>query len=178
MTAGKDGDMAGTVRFEQLVAQYHDEIYRYLWRLTGGAGGASDPEDLTQEVFMRAYRAFPRLRQGSNHRAWLYKIATNCAYSAFRRQGREAARTTDWPGDVRDGAATPEAQVEQDDLLLMVRAAIDDLPAKQRAAVVLRHLQGLAYPAIAAALDCSEESARANVSHGVRQLRRVLADRA
>ncbi|MBN1963829.1 MAG: RNA polymerase sigma factor [Anaerolineae bacterium] len=168
--------MADSMRFETLIQEYHDEIFRYLWRLTAGGGGAvADADDLTQEVFMRAYRAFPRLHAGSNHRAWLYKIATNCANTSFKQRGREAARTAILPDDLPDSARSPEQHAQQHETLATILAALDDLPAKQRAAVILRHLQGLDYPAIAEALDCSEESARANVSHGIRRLRGDLA---
>ena len=75
-------------RFEPLIEQHHDEIFAYLWRLLGKErrrDGAMDVEDLVQEVFLRAYESFAGLRPNSNHRAWLYKIATNCAYTKLRQ---------------------------------------------------------------------------------------------
>ncbi len=162
---------AGT-RFEALIERHHDELYSYLWRLLGDA---ADAEDVTQEVFLRAYQAFPRLRANSNHRAWLYKIATNCAYTLLKRRHRAASRQVALLDDVHAAAeASPEAQADRRETMEAIGAAIESLPPKQRAAIILRHWQGLDYAAIAAALDCSEDSARANVYQSVRRLRQVL----
>ena len=173
------------VRFETLIEGYHDEIYRYLWRLLHGASQgdrALEAQDLAQEVFLRAYRAFGRLRRDSNHRAWLYKIATNCAYSALKRGQRQlrhsvAAAAPAAPLSILDDAGqSPDGQLARDETLAAVRAAIAALPPKQQAAVVLRHVQGLDYAEIAQALDCSQDSARANVYQGLRRLRRELGE--
>lgn len=171
------------VRFETLIEDYHDEIFRYLWRLLHGASQgdrALEAQDLAQEVFLRAYRAFGRLRRDSNHRAWLYKIATNCAYSALKRgqrQLRHNAASPAAPLSIPDDAGqSPDGQLARDETLAAVRAAIAALPPKQQAAVVLRHVQGLDYNEIAQALDCSQDSARANVYQGLRRLRRELGE--
>jgi RNA polymerase sigma-70 factor (ECF subfamily) len=162
-------------RFETLIDQYHDEIYRYLWRLLPGAGqaGAVGADDLTQEVFLRAYRSFGHLRADSNYRAWLYKIATNCAYTALKRAGREIDLEDFDRLASHDGH--PEKQVVERDVLDRLYRLIYRLPSKQQAAVVMRYLQELSYAEIAQALDCSEDSARANVYQGIRRLRRETA---
>jgi RNA polymerase sigma-70 factor (ECF subfamily) len=168
------------VRFETLIEYHHDEIYRYIWRLLNSAGRsdrAVEAQDLTQEVFIRAYRAFGRLRHGSNCRAWLYKIATNCAYTALKRNQRYKE-----PLEIRldhipaSGSRSPDHQVVLDETLEAVRRSIAALPPKQRAAVVLRHVQGLSYSEIAQVMGCSEDSARANVYQGLRRVRGELAD--
>ena len=176
------------MRFEALMEQYHDEIFGYLWRLVDGSqasGGAmdvaADAEDLTQEVFLRAYRGFERLRPDSNPRAWLYKIATNCAYTAFKRSRRRAETSLPMPEDEAgarfpavDETASPYQVVAHKETLATVKSALADLPLKQQAAVVLRHVQGLEYAEIAQALACSEDSARANVYQGLQRLRSRL----
>jgi RNA polymerase sigma-70 factor (ECF subfamily) len=68
-----------------LVRDYHRRIYNYVFRMIGDMGTA---EDLTQEVYLRAFRALPRLAAGSNHRAWLFRIATNAATDELRRRRR------------------------------------------------------------------------------------------
>ncbi len=173
------------IRFEALIARHHDEIYRYLWRLLNSAGwsdSAIAAQDLTQEVFLRAYRAFGRLRHGSNHRAWLYKIATNCAYTALKRDQHQALHNEPLYNAVHRIPASahqsPDHQVVLAETLESIRQCIAALPPKQGAAVVLRHVQGLSYAEIAQALDCSEDSARANVYQGLRRLRRELGDEA
>jgi RNA polymerase sigma-70 factor (ECF subfamily) len=172
-----------STRFETLIERHHDEIYSYLWRLLNSAGWADsavEAQDLTQEVFLRAYRAFGRLRRDSNHRAWLYKIATNCAHTALKRDQRQARHSVPLRDEVHQVPAgadqSPDQQVMLDERLAAIREAIVALPPKQQAAVVLRHVQGLDYPAVAQALDCSEDSARANVYQGLRRLRRALAE--
>ncbi|MBI3944087.1 MAG: RNA polymerase sigma factor [Chloroflexi bacterium] len=176
------------MRFESLFERYHDEIYRYLWRLMGGLNGtdsAVDAEDLVQEVFIRAYQAFTRLELDSNYRAWLYKIATNCAYTALqrgqRRQQHEWLPPLEKPAS-QDGGYTSRIQMAEspqdyamlNEAVVAVKQAIVHLPAKQQAALVMRYLQELEYNEIAEALDCSEESARANVYQGTKRLRQEL----
>ena len=175
--------MTHPLRFETLIELHHDEIYRYLWRLLSSAGrtdSVTEAQDLTQEVFLRAYTAYGRLRPGSNHRAWLYKIATNCAYTALK-QGQRTEDHSDLFQDEADDdlgsvSPPPDRQVEQREALEAIRRSLSRLPPKQGAAVVLRHVENLSYPEIAQALDCSEDSARANVSQGLRRLRRELGE--
>ncbi|MBU0492551.1 MAG: RNA polymerase sigma factor [Chloroflexi bacterium] len=171
------------MRFETLMARHHDEIYGYLWRVLRSAGRADaavEAQDLTQDVFLRAYQAFGRLRPDSNHRAWLYKIATNCAYTALKQGQRRSARSVPLGDEVQQVPApagqSPEHQLDRSEELAVVRRAIVALPPKQQMAVVLRHVQGLDYAAVAQALNCSEDSARANVYQALRRLRQTLAD--
>jgi RNA polymerase sigma-70 factor (ECF subfamily) len=170
-------------RVEALIESHHDEIYRYLWRLLDGASRSNaslEAHDLTQDVFMRAYRAYGRLRPGSNARAWLYKIATNSAYTAFerdRRKSRQDIALDDEHDALSDEAdLRPEAQFITGETVEAVREAIGGLPTKQRAALVMRYVQELEYEEIADALGCSEDSARANVYQAIKRLRIMLAE--
>jgi RNA polymerase sigma-70 factor (ECF subfamily) len=164
------------VRFETLIERHHDEIYAYLWRLlrnAGRAGAEVEAEDLTQEVFLRAYRAFGRLRADSNHRAWLFKIATNRAYTVLRQGRRWAEQRLPLDDESYTPAGEPalEQQLAAQETLEGIGRSIAALPPKQRAALVLRYVQGLDYASVARALDCSQESARANVYQALRRLR-------
>ena len=127
-----------------------------------------------QEVYLRAYRNFSRLRANTNHRAWLYKIATNCAYSRLRqiRDGRRKAAALASVAAVAESASDIPASHGQIDRRL--RFLVNQLPAKQKACVTLRYLQDLDYPEIAQILSCSHESARANVYQAIRRLRLAL----
>jgi RNA polymerase sigma-70 factor (ECF subfamily) len=170
------------MRFETLIERHHDEIYAYLWHLLnndGRADPAVEAADLAQDVFVRAYKAYGRLRPDSNHRAWLYKIATNCAYTALRRGRRRASHSVALDDEARQIPAAdpqPEAWAVADEALEGVGQAIAGLPPKQRMAVVLRYVQELDYAAIAQALDCSQDSARANVYQALRRVRQKLAE--
>jgi RNA polymerase sigma-70 factor (ECF subfamily) len=168
------------VRFETLIERHHDEIHAYLWRLlrnAGGAGADAEAEDLAQDVFLRAYRAFGRLRAGSNHRAWLYKIATNCAYTALKQGRRRASQHVPLDDDAHAAAAPSlDQRLAESEALEQVDRAVAALPPKQRMAVVLRYVQELDYETVAQALDCSVDSARANVYQALRRLRQELAE--
>lgn len=157
--------------FEQAMLTYRDEIYRYAWRMVGEA---QDAQDLTQETFLRAYRAFERLEPDSNVRAWLYRIATNVCLTFLKRRGR----VNTVPLDVIPvaGGENPHDAVSRKELLREVAEAVEALPTRQRAAIVQRKYQGLGYAEIAASLGISEETARAHVYQGLRKLRAQFRD--
>jgi len=158
--------------FEAVVARYHGEIHRYLCRLARHAG---DGEDLSQETFLHAYRAWPGLPGDANHRAWLYAIATNLyrnhVRSAQRRRLAHATvRVTRHAVDV-DG---PEGAAVAAQMRARTEATVDRLPLKQRIAFTLRKLHDLDYEVIGASLACSPESARAHVFQALRKIRQAL----
>lgn len=156
--------------FDELVDQHNREIFAYLWRMLHDS---QDAEDALQETFLRAYRGFPRLEDYANLRAWFYKIATNVAYSHLKKHNRLNSRTTDLT-DFTPIAASDN--LEQRDLLKAVLQAVEQLPHKQQAALMLRNYQGFSYEEIGAAMDCSSESARANVYQAVKKLRKQFAE--
>jgi RNA polymerase sigma-70 factor (ECF subfamily) len=161
MRAGSSGE---------LVERHRAEILRYLIRLLGDP---DDAQDACQDVFLRAHRAFGRLRDGSNPRAWLYRIATNHAATAARRRARRSARTAEADLDRLPAPAdAPERRAE----LRAVAHAVGALPPRQRAALLLRRFQGLGYDEIAATLGGNESAARANVYQAVRKLRAALGE--
>jgi RNA polymerase sigma-70 factor (ECF subfamily) len=165
------------LRFEELIERHHDEIFAYLWRLMGKDGrqdGSLDVEDLTQDVFLRAYESFEGLRPNSNHRAWLYRIATNCAYSQLRRMKHRRDKLSSLKHTSPQHETATEVSSLQKQMEQTVRALVNGLPTKQRACVMLRYLQDLDYPEIAQILSCSQESARANVYQAIHRLRIAL----
>jgi RNA polymerase sigma-70 factor (ECF subfamily) len=165
------------LRFEQLIERHHDEIFAYLWRLMGKDGrrdGATDVEDIVQDVFLRAYQSFEALRPNSNHRAWLYKIATNCAYSQLRRMKHQRDKLSSLKHSVTEQETASEASSLHKHMKQTVRTLVNELPTKQKACVTLRYLQDLDYPEIAQILSCSQESARANVYQAIHRLRIAL----
>jgi RNA polymerase sigma-70 factor, ECF subfamily len=166
--------------FEQLVTQHHREIYLYIWRLTRGADEA---EDLFQETFLRAYKAYERLPEAANTRAWLFKIATNLCRNYFRHQKRhpnvglhEVLPLVEQEAQQGNGTGPddPEQRVLSHDLERHVLAIIDGLPLKQKAALIQRKLHGLPYDNIAASLQCSPEAVRANVFQALKKIRAAL----
>jgi len=148
--------------FGQLLERHERELFAYALRISGQR---ADAEDLYQDTFLAAFRAWPPPRRG-NERAWLYKIATNRAIDRERRARRIVANVDDLAI-----AAPPRDDVTLADLA----GAIEMLPARQRAAFVLRKVQGLAYTEIAVALECTEEAARARVSEALKKVKAAVA---
>jgi RNA polymerase sigma-70 factor, ECF subfamily len=162
-------------RFEELIDRHHDELFAYIWRLLGNERAsdvALDAEDLVQDVFLRAYENYARLRPDSNHRAWLYKIATNCAFTRLRRAKLSREKFFDLDQAAIKNAPSPDRAL----MAARLRALVAELPAKQKACVTLRYLQDLGYSEIARILDCSEASARANVYQAIQRLRAALKE--
>jgi RNA polymerase sigma-70 factor (ECF subfamily) len=162
-------DRRGIVKpeFDELVEQHSAEIFAYVWRMLREA---HDAEDCLQETFLRAFRSYGRVRAGTNYRAWLYKIATNTARSQWRRRARRDAHTTELDPDRQADEMSVADRVERKALLAAVTRAVEALPDQQRAALIMRKYQELSYAEIAAALECSEAAARANVYQAVRKL--------
>jgi RNA polymerase sigma-70 factor (ECF subfamily) len=154
--------------FEQLLRRHRGEITAYL---RGLLGSESDAEDVAQDTWLRAHRAFGRLPADANARAWLYRIATNRALTALRKRRGAAARAA-----AVDLETLPARGVELDGRIELRRVAraVGALPPKQRAALIARRFSGLDYDAIAVTLGCSPDAARANVYQAVRRLRGVL----
>ena len=163
---------SATEAFEAIVLAHHAHIHRYLSRMTGRT---SEAEDLAQETFLRAFRAFAALPTDTNHRAWLYTIATN----AYRNHLRSERRRKTAHATVRvirravdsDG---PEAVASVGEIGSALATAIRRLPVKQRLAFTMRKLEDLDYASIGASLECSAESARAHVFQALRKIRTVL----
>ena len=155
--------------FGELVDARQVEILRYLLRLTGDS---SDAEDLFQETFLRALRAFPRLRAGSNHRAWLYRIATN-VFLNHHRDGQRRPEVA-LPGELAGNGPSPDADHDRTLTAHAFRRALARLPRRQRVAFVQRSVNGLSYQEIANALGCTPDTARAHVYQAVRRLRREM----
>jgi RNA polymerase sigma factor (sigma-70 family) len=143
-----------------LLAAHYRDVYRFLV----AAVGRSDADDCFQETFLSALRAYPRLRDGSNLRGWLFTIAHRKAMDTHRRRRRFA----DPAGQPEPATAPPRAQRE-------IWDEVRRLPPRQRAAVLLRYQGDLSHREIAEVLGGSEEAARQNVHEGLKRLRRSLS---
>jgi RNA polymerase sigma factor (sigma-70 family) len=141
--------------FEAFYEQHADEVLRFLRRRLG-SGRA---EDAFQETFLRALRAYPQLTHGRYLRAWVLTIASRIVVD-------EARKTR--PHDELPELATADGRPAYEELAHLT----DDLPPKERAAVVLRYGYDLDYAEIGAALGSSEDAARQAASAGVRRIRR------
>ncbi len=140
--------------FGLLLDTYQTEIPRYLRRLTGDAATA---DDLFQDTFLRAFKAFSRLRANPNHRAWLYRIATN-RFLNHRRRRRHGVEVP-LAADIRSRTPSPAAIHEHATVAATLRQAIARLPKRQRAAFIQRQLHGFSYKEVSAVLGCTQTAA-------------------
>ena len=140
-----------------------------VWRFLVSSVGPTDAEDCFQETFISALRAYPRLRAGSNTRAWVLTIAHRKAVDCHRGRARRALPVAEVATlDARAGEGTEAADTE-------LWGAVRELPPRQRSAVVLRFLGDLPHRDIAAAIGCSEEAARRSLHEGLQKLRTEVA---
>ena len=155
--------------FEAIVLAHHGDIHRYLRRVTGRA---SEAEDLAQETFLRAYRALAGLPADTNHRAWLYTIATNrSATTSLRATAEDARHATVRVIRRASRRGQPRGRAVAGEVRSARRERDRRLPLKQRLAFTMRKLEELDYETIGASLDCSAESARAHVFQALRKIR-------
>jgi RNA polymerase sigma factor (sigma-70 family) len=145
-----------------------DEHRASLARFLAATVGPHEADDCLQETLIAAMRAYPRLRDGSNVRAWLFTIARNKALDEHRARAR---RPVPVAAGETGGSAIAVADGADEDLWATVRS----LPPKQRAAVVLRFVNDLPHREIARVLDCSEAAARRSLHEGLAKLREEYA---
>jgi RNA polymerase sigma-70 factor (ECF subfamily) len=170
MLAFRAGDAAA---FEALFQRWAGPLLRYLDRMLRDRGAA---EELVQEVFLRVHRARERYEPEARFSTWLYRIATNLARNELRRPRRRAphrsADAEDEP-ELAGAPARPEALVDARRLGARVERELGELPEKQRAALWLTAVEGLAYGEAAEALEVSEPALKALVHRA----RSTLAER-
>jgi RNA polymerase sigma-70 factor (ECF subfamily) len=154
------GQMADLLTFGELLERHEREIFAYALRLVGDR---DDADDVYQETFLAAFRGWPPPRRGQE-RAWLYRIATNKVIDRARRAKR-LVRMNDLrlAAPERDGVSLAD-----------LAAAIKVLPEGQRAAFVLRKVEGLDYAEVAQALECSEDAARQRVAEAMKKVREAM----
>jgi RNA polymerase sigma factor (sigma-70 family) len=149
--------------FQLFLDAHRDDVWRFLV----AAVGRHDADDCFQETFLAALRAYPRLRPDSNPRAWVLTIAHRKALDHHRARKRRPVPTDPLPERDADSGEPGSG----DDIWSQVRG----LPAKQRAAVLLRYAGDLSHREIAAVLGCSEEAARRSAHEGLKRLRQEIA---
>jgi RNA polymerase sigma-70 factor, ECF subfamily len=167
--------------FEELVRCFQDRVYGFALR---HSGNAQDAEEIAQDTFFRAYRALcgytPERIESLSLRPWLYQIALNAARNRFR--GRrlqtvpfelDGATPIDPPDDDQ---AQPEALYERAERSDELSTLVTRLPDRYRAAVILRHVQGLGYAEVGEVLEQPVGTVKSNVHRGVDLLRRALAE--
>lgn len=155
--------------FELLVAKYQRRLGRLISRFVRNAAEA---EDVTQDAFIKAYRALPSFRGDSAFYTWLYRIGINTAKNHLVAQGRRAPTSTpfdaDEAEDFEDAAllhevATPENELMSKQVVEVVNSSLQELPDDLRTALTLREIEGLSYEEIAVVMDCPIGTVRSRI---------------
>src|SRR3954471_10186713 len=197
LEAARGGDETA---FRELIEAHRTELHAHCYRMLGSV---QDAEDALQDAMLRAWRFLPRFDGRSSVRTWLYKIATNTALDAINRRPKRtlpldqgpASDPFDGPGmplaesvwiepypdgplGVEDGYASPEARFERrESLELAFVAAVQHLPATQRAVLILREVLGFSAKEVADALETSVPSVNSALQRARKQIDDKLPER-
>ena len=145
--------------FQTLLDAHGRDVHRFLV----ASVGRIDADDCYQETWLAALRAYPRLRDASNLKSWIFTVAHRKAIDHIRARRRVAVPV----GDVPERTADPDPSPLDDDLWSQVR----ELPPKQRTALALRYVTDAGYDEIARVMATSEDAARRNVHEALKRLR-------
>jgi RNA polymerase sigma-70 factor (ECF subfamily) len=133
---------------------------------------AAEAEDVTQEAFIKAYRALPAFRGESAFYTWLYRIGINTAKNHLLAQGRRAPTSTPFDAEEAESfedasllheVATPENELMSKQVVAVVNASLQQLPEDLRTALTLREIEGLSYEEIAAVMNCPIGTVRSRI---------------
>lgn len=160
--------------FDAVVERHQRSVYQLCFRF---ARRHEDAADLTQEVFLRAYRGLRRFRGDSSLATWLYRIGVNVCLNHVSAKRAPETALDDAPAlaAAGDDPASAFAKARES---ARVRRAVARLPPKQRATLILRVYQDLPHREIAAALGTTVGAVKANFFHALGNLKRLLADEA
>ncbi len=189
--AAADPDVAVMLRlqagdqdaFQELFQKFSPRVLQYTRRLVGSEARA---EEVTQDVFVQVFRFRQRYRPESRFSTWLYTIATNLCLNEIRRperrlrvdlwKERDDEERREGPQLADPAAITPEEGAAGRELARQLEAAVGDLPPKQRAALLLSRVDGLAYRDVAEALGCTEGAVKALLFRATQSLKKTLRE--
>jgi len=156
--------------FERLVRRHQVTVYRVSVRLLDNS---ADAEDAAQDAFLQAWRGLQRFRSGSTFSTWLYRIVTNRCLNFLRSRRRSAEMLEDPPAPAETGPAQLSEVRAQ---LTALQVALGGLTPEQRAAFVLRHLEGCSHEQIAQALDISVPAVKSRLHRARVQLLQAMGE--
>jgi RNA polymerase sigma-70 factor, ECF subfamily len=177
--------MADQAQFADLAMEYMGSLYSAALRMTRNP---SDAEDLVQETYLKAYRAFGSFKEGTNLKAWLYRILTNTFINSYRARKRRPEQTD--IDDVEDlylyrrlggleavsAGRSAEEEVLEHFTEGEVKAAVEALPEQFRLAVLLADVEGFSYKEIADILDIPIGTVMSRLHRGRKALQKTLHD--
>lgn len=156
---------APNASYDAFIREHQRSILNYLWRMVGDEQTAYD---LSQEVFVRAWKHYEKLTGYDNPRAWLFRVATNLALTHLAGRKKNLTSVELLSPDQEPSSSDPAWRVAQRDL---VRVALDALPPRRRAALTLREVYGLSCAEIASMFGTTESAVRMTISRAREQFR-------
>ena len=171
-----------TQAFDELMARYETRVYNLAYRLLGDA---EEAYDISQETFLRVYRALPRFRGGSTLHTWIHRIVVNLCLDALKKQRRRPRLVQEAPLEEEAGSESlldrlpdetpgPETRVLSRERQSIVRQAIASLPRHHRAVLVLFDLEGLSYHEIAETLKINVGTVKSRLNRARLALKEKL----
>jgi RNA polymerase sigma-70 factor (ECF subfamily) len=161
--------------WDTLVRVYWKRVFNIAYKFVAQFDEA---EDLTQDIFVKLFRALPTSDRRASFETWLTRVSRNLCIDRYRRRRREEERFTDEvdPDTIQldELISRPDATLEQRDEIAMVRRALAKLPATYREPVALRDIHELSYEAIAQRLQLPEGTVKSRIARGRKQLARHL----
>ena len=156
--------------FDALVTRHQRHVYRLCFRFVTNH---EDAAELAQDAFVRAYRALAKFERSAQFTTWLHRITVNVCLNrlALKRPPQQPLRDVE-----RRREAPADAELLREERARRVRAALGRLPRKQRATVILRTYHELPHEEIAEILGSSVGAAKANLFHGLANLKKLLGD--
>lgn len=161
--------------FETLLRHYERQIYGFIYRMMGG--NTADADDLTQETFIKAYRALPRTADGLHISAWLHRIAANSCRDEWRRRRRN--RTEPWDATVHEPLLAYRADESPESLFLRteadacVQTMLNRMRPRNKQALVLREYKGLSCEEIGAIMGISPKAVKSTLFRAREEFRRL-----
>jgi len=168
--------------FDELVERYHGKIYGLTYNMTSNR---EDAEDLTQEIFVKAFQALPRFKGKSSFYTWLYRIAVNKTINYRKRRNRKRAMSLDqFENEIKlddvyhdlTSKGSPLRNLSLSELQKKLNEALQNLSEKHRTVVVLHDMQGIPHEEIAKMVGASVGTIRSRLFYARRQLQAELSE--
>ena len=180
---GQESDEQLAVRFERDAMQFLDQLYSAAWRMTRNS---SDAEDLVQETYVKAFRSFRQFQEGTNLKAWLFRILTNTYINIYRKNQRDlkvdpTEQIEDWQMERAErhtsgGLRSAETEALENLPNTVISEALASIPQEYSHAVYLADVEGFSYKEIAEIEDIPTGTVMSRLHRGRKALREILEE--